>query len=95
VVFPCRLRTSLQATERARTAAVIERQTIQLGLGLELTDNADADVVTPIARIPRGNFRLVERLFAQIQRVVQINDLPAITREAVAVASESLVIGPL
>jgi DNA transposition AAA+ family ATPase len=74
---------------------VIERHTIQLGLGLELTDHADAAVVTAIARVTRGNFRLVERLFAQIQRIVQINDLPAITPEVVAVASESLVIGPL
>ena len=54
-----------------------------------------ANVVTAIARITRGNFRLVERLFAQIQRVVQINNLPAITPEVVAVASESLVIGSL
>jgi hypothetical protein len=37
------------------------------------------------------NFRLVERLFAQIERVVQINELPT---EVVAVAREGLVIGP-
>jgi hypothetical protein len=80
---------------RHELQAVIERQTIQLGLGLELTHHADADVVTAITRVTRGNFRLVERLFAQIQRVVLINDLPAITPEVVAVASESLVIGPL
>jgi hypothetical protein len=64
-------------------------------LELELTDHTDADVVTAIARVTRGNFRLVERLFAQIERVVQINDVPAIPPEIVAVASESLVIGPI
>jgi Holliday junction resolvasome RuvABC ATP-dependent DNA helicase subunit len=52
-------------------------------------------VVSAIARVTRGNFRLVERLFAQIQQVAQINELSSITADVVAVASESLVIGPL
>jgi DNA transposition AAA+ family ATPase len=43
---------------------VIERQSIQLGLGLELGDQTDTTVVNAIARITGGNFRLVERLFA-------------------------------
>ncbi len=74
---------------------VIERHTVQLGLGLEVHDGADTDVRTAIARVTRGNFRLVERLFAQIQRLVDINQLPTITPEVVSLASESLVIGPL
>jgi len=53
----------------------------------------DGDVVNAIARVTGGNFRLVERLFAQIQRVVQINELPSVTTEVVAVAGEGLVIG--
>jgi hypothetical protein len=52
-------------------------------------------VVNAIARVTRGNFRLVERLFAQIQRLVDINQLPTITLEVITLASESLVIGPL
>jgi len=75
--------------------AVIERQPHQLGLGLEATGTTGEEVVTAIARVTRGNFRLVERLFAQIERVVQINELPTITPEVVVVASESLVIGLL
>ena len=75
--------------------AVVERHTHQLGLGFEASGSADDDVLIATARVTRGNFRLVERLFAQIQRVVQINALPTITPEVVAVASESLVIGPL
>ena len=74
---------------------MIERHAHQLGLGLEATGTTGEEVVTAIARVTRGNFRLVERLFAQIERVVQINELPTITPEVVAVASESLVIGPL
>jgi DNA transposition AAA+ family ATPase len=74
---------------------VIERQTVQLGLGLEAHESSEADVVSAIARVTRGNFRLIERLFAQIERVVHINELSSITPEVVAVASESLVIGPI
>jgi hypothetical protein len=58
-------------------------------------DPTDAAAVNAIARITGGNFRLVERIFAQIQRVVQINDLSSVTPEVVTAAGESLVIGPL
>lgn len=74
---------------------VIQQHTIQLGLGLDLHTDADTDTLSAIARVTRGNFRLVERLFSQIQRVVQINELASITPDVVTVASESLVIGPL
>jgi hypothetical protein len=40
-----------------------------------LYDGDDASILSSIARIIGGNFHLVERLFAQIQRVVQINDV--------------------
>lgn len=46
-------------------------------------------------RITGGNFRLVERLFAQIRRVAQINEVTTLTPELVAAAQESLVIGAL
>jgi hypothetical protein len=42
-----------------------------------------------------GNFRLVERLFAQIDRVAQINNMTHLTSEVVVAAQESLVIGAL
>ena len=48
-----------------------------------------------IARITGGNFRLVQRLFAQIERVLEINQLRTITADVVQVARESLGIGPL
>jgi hypothetical protein len=41
-----------------------------------------------------ANFRLLERLFAQIERIVAINQLPAITTEVVTLARERLVDGP-
>jgi DNA transposition AAA+ family ATPase len=74
---------------------VIQRQSLQLGLGLELHDGTDAGVVSSIVRITGGNFRLVERLFAQIERVAEINEVTTLTTDLVVAAQESLVIGAL
>jgi DNA transposition AAA+ family ATPase len=74
---------------------VIRRQSLQLGLGLELHDGNDAGVLSSIVRITGGNFRLVERLFAQIERVAEINDVTTLTTDLVVAAQESLVIGAL
>ncbi len=46
------------------------------------------------ARITGGNLRLVQRLFSQIDRILEINELTAITKEVVDTAREALIIGP-
>ena len=48
-----------------------------------------------IARITGGNFRLVQRLFVQIERILRINAVQTITQEVVDAAREQLVIGHL
>jgi hypothetical protein len=40
-----------------------------------------------------GNFRLIRRLFVQIDRIMRINGLSAITGEVVEAARATLVIG--
>jgi DNA transposition AAA+ family ATPase len=47
-----------------------------------------------IARITHGNFRLVQRLFSQMQRIMEINGLTEVTEDVVQAARETLVIGP-
>jgi hypothetical protein len=46
-------------------------------------------------RITGGNFRLVQRLFSQIDRLLRINELQTITQEVVEAAREQIVIGHL
>ena len=40
-----------------------------------------------------GNFRLIERLMSQVLRVMNINQLDAITPDVVEAARETLVVG--
>ena len=51
--------------------------------------------VAVIMRISNGNFRLIQRLFKQIKRVLKINDLKEITVEVVEAARDCLVIGEI
>ena len=72
---------------------VLQHKWQQLGLSVDLTDFTDAEAVATIIRITGGNFRLLQRLFSQIERVLQINDLHVVTAEVVETARQNLVIG--
>ena len=74
---------------------VLRHHWSKLNLTLAADDFTDAEAIAAVARITGGNFRLVQRLFAQIQRIMEINSLATITREVVETARESLVIGIL
>jgi DNA transposition AAA+ family ATPase len=65
----------------------------RLGLTLDRQDFTDAEAISAIARITSGNFRLVHRLLAQADRILEINHLHSITAEVIDAARETLVIG--
>ncbi|WP_241744516.1 hypothetical protein [Cellulosimicrobium arenosum] len=44
-------------------------------------------------RITAGNFRVLDRLATQIERIQQVNDLHVLTPEIVDAARETLLIG--
>ena len=54
-----------------------------------ITDQA----VAALIQVTGGNFQLLHRLLAQVGRILEINGLGVVTREAVEVAREVLVIG--
>lgn len=72
---------------------VLERHWKRLGRTLDPDDFTDTQAIAAIERTTRGNFRLLERLFPQIARVLKINELETITDDVVEAAASVLVIG--
>jgi DNA transposition AAA+ family ATPase len=64
-----------------------------LGLTLDGTDFTDSEAIAAIVRITGGNFRLLQRLFAQMGRLLTLNGLHTLTKEVVEAARECLIIG--
>ena len=72
---------------------ILAQQWAELGLTLHPSEFTDAEAIAAIIRITGGNFCLLQRLFAQIERILQINDLHLITKEVGEAAREGLIIG--
>lgn len=81
---------SLQGDE---LSFVLTRHWRKLGLTLDEADFTDTQAIASIARITGGNFRLLHRLFVQIERILKINGLSVVTDDVVEAARSTLVIG--
>ena len=72
---------------------VLTQRWRDLGLAMDDADFTDVQAVVTVVRITGGNFRLLHRLFAPIERILRINGLNAITVDVVEAAHSTLVIG--
>ncbi|MGV9748240.1 ATP-binding protein [Rhodococcus zopfii] len=75
------------------TDFVLARHWHKLGSELNSDDFTDAQAIAAVARFTGGNFRLLQRLFAQIHRILRINELHTITADVVETARSTLVVG--
>lgn len=75
------------------THHILQYKWEELGFSIKLEDFSDYEAITSIIKITSGNFRLIQRLFTQIERILEINNLHTITTEVVEAARDSLVIG--
>lgn len=75
------------------TQRILKEQWRLWGVTLQPDEWKDAETISAIIRITGGNFRLIQRLLTQIERIVQINALRSVSKEVVEVAREQLVIG--
>lgn len=78
----------------AELAFVLQNHWRQLGLSFNDNDFTDSQAMAAIARVTGGNFRLLQRLLVQIERILRINDLRSmISDDVVEAARSTLVIG--
>lgn len=75
------------------THHILEYKWSELGVPIKLEDFSDYEAITSIIKITGGNFRLIHRLFVQIDRILEINQLKTISVDVVEAALDSLVIG--
>ena len=61
------------------THHILEYKWTDLGIDIKLEDFSDYEAITTIIKITKGNFRLIHRLFAQIDRILRINQMDKIT----------------
>jgi len=71
----------------------LEQQWSTWGLTLNPESVIEIEAIAAIIRITKGNFRLLNRLLAQIERITDINALRAVSKEVVEIARQQLVIG--
>jgi len=79
--------------ENAEIQSVIKAKASELGIIIEPETISIKEALAEVVRTTKGNFRLIERLFNQIDRVMKINNVNELDKELVETAKASLLIG--
>lgn len=82
-----------RALNAEESRLVLAQQWHHWGLPWHPESATEAEAIAAIIRITHGNFRLLHRLLAQIERIVDINALRTVSKEVVEIARQQLVIG--
>jgi len=82
-----------RALQRTEILELLREEWRPRGISRSRRPWADDEGIAAIVQVTGGNFRLLDRLLGQIDRVIKINKLGKVTREVVDAARESLVIG--
>lgn len=70
-----------------------DEKTARRLLKLKPGQGVDSEAYAAIARVTGGNFRLLDRLAVQMQRIMKLNGLKWVNRDVVVAARDSLLIG--
>jgi len=82
-----------RALNAEESRVFLKQQWRHWGLTRQPESATEAEAIAAIIRITHGNFRLLHRLLAQIERIVDINALRMVSKEVVEIARQQLVIG--
>jgi DNA transposition AAA+ family ATPase len=72
---------------------IIDKHFDKLEVKLNTEDFSDQEALAAIVRITDGNFRLINRLLKQSQRIMKVNCMTTLTKEIVEAARSCLLIG--
>ena len=73
--------------------SLLAKQWNYWGLSLQAEDFTDTEAVATMIHLTGGNFRLLNRLCTEIERVLRVNKMHLVTKEVVETASQDLVYG--
>jgi DNA transposition AAA+ family ATPase len=72
---------------------LLEQHLDELGMQIRAEDFTDQEALSGMIRITTGNFRLLHRLLAQVERILKVNETKIVTKEVIEAARASMVIG--
>lgn len=72
---------------------VLKNKLLQFGIKYDENGDSEQEAISEIIRITRCNFRLIQRLIAQISYIMEINNVSILNKEVVETAKENLIIG--